>query len=200
MLLCPWADARNWNLIFYSSAYNLTTALETQKANYPLFTLTYSSVCIHTTFFPACHFKWLCHASVFFPHCLRGRPVIRQSSRVTWWLYTFLNRLFRLHQRFSSLGRPGCDERLGSAPAATSGNISHRVHEECVPKHMDGLIIWKQSQIRKKITFNSLIYSLHILLQKQFITVINLELTEPLRLKSDLMSQPESAIQLQFLL
>lgn len=134
----------------------------------------------------------------FFPHCLRGRPVIRQSSRVTWWLYTFLNRLFRLHQRFSSLGRPGCDERLGSAPAVTSGNISHRVHEECVPKHMDGLIIWEQSQIKKKITFNSLIYSLHILLQKQFITVINLELTERLRLKSDLMSQPESAIQLQF--
>lgn len=115
MLLCSWADTRNWDLVFYRSAYNLTTFIVTHMTNYPLFTLTYSSVYSHTTFLPTCHLKWLCQVSVF-SHCLRGRPVIRQSTRVTWWLYTFLNRLFHLHQRFSSLSRPDCDERLGSTP------------------------------------------------------------------------------------
>lgn len=32
------------------------------------------------------------------------------------------------------------------------------MYEECLPKHMDGLIIWEESQNKKKITFNSLIY------------------------------------------
>lgn len=65
MLLCSWADTRNWDLVFYRSAYNLTTFIVTHMTNYPLFTLTYSSVYSHTTFLPACHLKWLCQ--VFFP-------------------------------------------------------------------------------------------------------------------------------------
>lgn len=32
------------------------------------------------------------------------------------------------------------------------------MYEECLPKHMDSLIIWEESQNKKKITFNSLIY------------------------------------------
>ena len=107
----------------------------------------------------------------------RGHPVIRQSSGATGWLYTFLNRLFLLHQRCSGLSRPDCDERLGSTRRRAFAKAHGR------PDHL-GTAADRKKKPESPSAPSSTLYTSYW--QKEFITVINLELTAGLRVKSDL--------------